>query len=253
MIISKIDIKGNIRFTIFQLLLYFTFIPSLLSLSSISAQTALKFQTNVETQGPGTYTYTVPKDTRMTFEVWGGGGRGGGKNSGTGGAGGGGGAKRTTLLSGSYNGGNGGGGRVRILNMCRSYWYKADMANDVLPANGAALSTWKDKTENANHGVSPSSASGGYTASTAHPKWYDNKINFNPAVEFTSGYYMADRRSVQNDMALLPIAKGKSCVDSPLLILLSLIWIRIVGRCYQLILTIKIDCLFRTSPPYLAL
>lgn len=115
--------------------------------------------------------------------------------------GGGGGASRP-LAAINRRGGNGGPGRLRIMNMCRVYWYKADMPGDILPNSGDPLSVWKDKTEHENHGISSTTATGGYTASASHPKWYDNKINFNPAVEFTDGYYLADRRTVANDMAI---------------------------------------------------
>lgn len=108
--------------------------------------------------------------------------------------GGGGGGSYNVTLGSDRIGGSGGNGRIRIARNCRAYWYKADMLGNSSPADGTALQTWEDQSNDgaANNGI----------ANATTPTWHDNKINFNPAVKFTNGYYSANRGDLYNDMGI---------------------------------------------------
>ncbi len=54
-------------------------------------------------------------------------------------------------------------------------------------------------------GVSPTSSGTGYTASTSHPSYKSILWNFNPSVNFSNGYFRANRGSIQDDMTFFYI------------------------------------------------
>jgi hypothetical protein len=96
-------------------------------------------------------------------------------------------------------------GKLNIVRPESSvFWLKAD-AGTSTTTNGAGVTTWTGQSSTANNGASQATA----------PVYASTLWNFNPGVNFSSGYFLLNRGTLQDDMTFYTVLLiGGQCLQS---------------------------------------
>ncbi|MGC3978173.1 MAG: hypothetical protein QM751_08105, partial [Paludibacteraceae bacterium] len=83
------------------------------------------------------------------------------------------------------------------------FWYKAD-AGTSTTTNGSGVTTWTSQTTTANTGTSQATA----------PTYSSTLWNFNPGVNFSTGYFLLNRGTLQDDMTFYAVYNSTQTTTS---------------------------------------